>query len=93
VRASSTSDFVFASSRLQTSWAGVTPRSGSVALFRVVEAEPCEPCSRARRMRLASDLVRIAGRPEATLLMEMLATGSGDGACLWLLRASSVPGG
>ena len=27
-------------------------------------------------------LIRAAGRPDATLLVEMLATGSGDGVCL-----------
>jgi sulfide:quinone oxidoreductase len=41
----------------------------------------------------ASGLIRAAGRPAATPLVEMLATGSGDGVCLRPLRASSVPGG
>jgi len=38
--------------------------------------------SRARRMCSAPGLIRAAGRPDATLLVEMLATGSGDGVCL-----------
>ena len=36
----------------------------------------------ARRMCSSPGLIRAAVRPDATLLVEMLATGSGDGVCL-----------
>jgi hypothetical protein len=53
----------------------------------------------ARRMCSSPGLIRAAVRPDATLLVEMLATGAGDGVCLrlegvqrsWRIAAWTTP--